>query len=205
LGGELRWAIDPGAIDRDSNGRVYLADKRNGCILRFAPDFSSGEIISPRGNGSGRRFEPIDIAVLEDGQRIYATDGVTGRVLMFNSELNNAVHIDESLNQSLKQPTFLAVHDDGRLYVTDAESDEVVVFERDSSRELHRIGGRGDDMGRFWKPADIVIDRLGRIVVIDYGNHRAQIFANDGEWLITFGAGRAYTRENRPRPRTADE
>lgn len=205
LGGQLRWAIDPGAIDRDSDGRVYLADKRNGCILRLASDFSSGEIIGPPGHRQGEHVEPIDIAVTENGQRIFATDGVTGQVLVLNAAMNNAMHIDERLNESLKEPTFLAVHESGRLYVTDAGSDEVVVFDRDSSQELHRFGGRGDEMGEFWKPADIALDRLGRVVVIDYGNHRAQIFSNEGEWLITFGAGRAYTRENRPRPRTTDE
>ncbi len=41
----------------------------------------------------------------------------------------------------------------------------------------------GSDNGQFNKPADVDTDRHGRIYVADHGNHRVQVFSQDGEWL----------------------
>ena len=64
-----------------------------------------------------------------------------------------------------------------------------------------RWGGPGYRDAEFWKPAAIAPAPDGRLFVVDYGNHRAQIFSPEGEWLVTFGTGRAYTKwDRRPSP-----
>ena len=54
-------------------------------------------------------------------------------------------------------------------------------------------------MGELWRPRGIAQDQKLRIFVIDQGNHRAQIFDDSGQWLVTFGAGRAYTPQMMPK------
>lgn len=205
LGHRLTWPIDPGAMQRDGEGRVYLADKRNRCVLRFAADFSTGEVLIPGGWERGEIIiEPTDIAVSDDGETIVVVDGVMSRVQMFDGRGELSDWPKVALRPIVGRPTHVALSDD-RIYVTNAAADEIIALDRAGGSEITRWGGRGADMGELWKPTDLVVDSQGRIVVIDHGNHRAQIFAPDGEWLITFGAGRAYTRETRPRPRNNED
>lgn len=204
LDNRLAWPIDPGALQRDGAGRLYLADKRNRCVLRFAADFSAGDVLISGGWDRGEIVEPTDIAVSEDGETIVVVDGITSRIQMFdaNGGVNDWPKV--AIDPSMGRPTHVALGED-RIYVTSAAEDQIIALDRAGGGEITRWGGRGADMGELWKPTDLVVDSQGRIVVIDHGNHRAQIFAPDGEWLITFGAGRAYTRETRPRPRNDED
>jgi hypothetical protein len=42
----------------------------------------------------------------------------------------------------------------------------------------------------------LAIDSRNRLLVIDHGNHRAQMFTLDGQWLGTFGGGRPVGRSD---------
>ncbi len=131
-----------------------------------------------------------------------------------------------STGSPLRRPTAVYVSEQGTYWVTDAAQDAIVVLDREGAVE-RTIGKRGGSDGEFWAPEGIVrftgataADRGERVVVIDRGNHRAQIFSveaaaggaaasADGEaaspgsaaedarasgWIMTFGLGRAYTR-----------
>ncbi len=55
-------------------------------------------------------------------------------------------------------------------------------------------GGPGTDPGCFNIPHNVCMHpSLDRIVVVDQGNHRAQIFAPDGTWRSTFSLSNGYT------------
>jgi hypothetical protein len=102
--------------------------------------------------------------------------------------------------EPLRRPTAVHVSERGELWVTDAARDALVVLDRED-RVLRVIGRRGGSDGEFWAPDGIArftgataVERGERVVVIDRGNHRAQLFSIDGTWLMTFGLGRAYTR-----------
>ena len=45
----------------------------------------------------------------------------------------------------------------------------------------------------LWRPAGVAVDTDGDIFILDHGNHRCQVFKPDGRWIMSFGAGRAYT------------
>ena len=69
---------------------------------------------------------------------------------------------------------------------------------------LDRMGeaaARGDADGRFHGPSGLGVIRDGRIVIVDQGNHRAQIFTPEGDWLSTFSLSSGYTT---PRRRASD-
>ena len=89
-----------------------------------------------------------------------------------------------------------AAFPDGRQ--VELRHDATVQIKDAEGRQLASFGGPGTDHGRFWNPTEIDVDQRGRIVVLDYGNHRLQAFDGDGKWLMTFGTGRAYTPRNTP-------
>ncbi|MCH2138589.1 MAG: hypothetical protein MK074_06015 [Phycisphaerales bacterium] len=77
------------------------------------------------------------------------------------------------------------------------QGDSTIAITRDGAT-TKPIGGHGIDHGTFWNPSELHIDSQRRILVLDHGNHRLQAFDLDGNWLMTFGTGRAYTPKNTP-------
>ena len=56
------------------------------------------------------------------------------------------------------------------------------------------MGGLGTEQGKFYKPKGIVMDDNLKIYVLDFGNHRGQIFNTNGEFINMFGMGEQYTQ-----------
>jgi hypothetical protein len=50
------------------------------------------------------------------------------------------------------------------------------------------IGGPGLGRVQFHKPRGLAQDERGRVIVIDWGNHRGQILSTEGEYIESFGA-----------------
>jgi DNA-binding beta-propeller fold protein YncE len=63
-------------------------------------------------------------------------------------------------------------------------------------------GRTGDADGLFYAPSGVAVIADGRIVVVDQGNHRAQIFSAQGDWLSTFSLSSGYTT---PRRRSSED
>ena len=55
---------------------------------------------------------------------------------------------------------------------------------------------------KCFKPAGITVLEDGVIAVVDWGNHRAQLYSPSGKWQATFGRGRSWTRANYSPPHT---
>ena len=67
---------------------------------------------------------------------------------------------------------------DKKLYVVDMGLDCVHVFTIND--ECERFGSSGEKIGEFKKPAGLVVDHTGSIVVVDSGNNRLQML--DKNW-----------------------
>ena len=95
---------------------------------------------------------------------------------------------------------------DGVLYLGNQSGDRVDVFESslrspersESARVTRKWGETGELDGQFYAPAGVAALDQKRIVVVDQGNHRAQIFAPDGSWLSTFSLSSGYTVPRTP-------
>jgi hypothetical protein len=72
----------------------------------------------------------------------------------------------------------------GFLYVSDSRRQDVQKFRR--SDLIATWGGPGNDNGRFFQPEGIGAIDARRIVVIDQGGHRGQLFSPDGAFLSWF-------------------
>jgi sugar lactone lactonase YvrE len=186
LAGRLEAVPEVVALDRDDEGRLYLCDRRNGCVLVLSKTLGLLEVF-----GYGRLEEPSGIAVSKDGSRCYVADPATG-VQRFAGERREATLLAAaSPGGPLARPHDLALAPDGTLFVTDSALHRVFVF--DALGELQRSwGGEGLGRGELYKPRGIALDAHGRLSVLDHANHRIQTFTQAGEYVGIFGP-RLYT------------
>lgn len=78
----------------------------------------------------------------------------------------------------LRNPTDVALDDNGRIYVTDADSHCIQVFDTNGVF-LFKIGEPGSGPGQFSKPWGLCFDRKFNLLVSDEGNNRVLIFTPD--------------------------
>ena len=98
----------------------------------------------------------------------------------------------------LADPAGVAVDPDGCIYVADAGSHHVRVFDR-MGQPLRAWGGFGHDLGRMVRPSALAVAEDGSVYVVDTGNHRIQVFDGAGAFLREWGRfGRGTGQFNRP-------
>ncbi len=84
---------------------------------------------------------------------------------------------------------------ENQIWVTDRATDRVECFERRPGGAIEHtggFGGRGLGPGQFHDPRGIHAMDDGRLIVLDHGNHRGQIFDPDHLTLIAGFGGRLY-------------
>ena len=82
----------------------------------------------------------------------------------------------------LQNPYGVAVAKDGKIVVTESESDCVSVFS-DDGELLHYFGGTGTEEGQMCRPHHVFVDSNMKIYVADTQNKRVQIFSLPEESL----------------------
>lgn len=140
----------------DAEGAAYVFDKAGSLKLRLSP---------PEGNLQG----PYGIAVNDSGA-IAVTDANRGRVLTFkpNGELDRVL-------KGFGLPRGVAVDSDGKIFVVDTLSHEVVMHSAEG-KKLHTFGEWGALDGQLDYPDSVAVDGDGRLFVSDRGNRRIQIW-----------------------------
>ena len=193
------WVVEPAAILPDPQGGLVVVDPRNARLYRFGPD------LSPRGSFDGTEgggeplARPLDAAFSVDGETIYVVDECARAVIAFDRAGRRVGVLGPAAGEErMLRPFGVAAGRDGFVYVTDAAAHRVYTFREDGTF-VRAWGTFGQDDGQFWKPKGIVQDERGRLIVIDHGNHRAGIFSAEGEWLVSFGLGKASTKWDRER------
>ncbi|MHC4948166.1 MAG: NHL repeat-containing protein [Planctomycetota bacterium] len=189
------WPVRPDGIARDAAGRLYVVDGRNAMVHVLEPDLGH---VASWGEHVLRR--PTDIAFDRDDAVAYVVDAGARCVQVFSLAGTLLRRIGEHGRGpgQLVSPFGIAVAGH-YLYVTDAGGDRVVRFAEDGTF-MREWGSTGTGDGEFFRPTGITAADDDRLFVVDQGNHRAQVFTTNGEWLVTFGTGRASTRSN-PRRR----
>lgn len=128
-----------------------------------------------------RMVNPVNIFI-EKGRKFIA-DPTGGTVFVFGRD--NA--LEAILGGGLKlKPIDVAVRAN-RCYVTDMGSNQVVVLDIISGKEIMRIGKPGDGDGQFGLIGDIAMDAQENLYVTDKALARVNKFDRDGKFLKTFG------------------
>ncbi|MEE2681855.1 MAG: NHL repeat-containing protein [Planctomycetota bacterium] len=175
---------------------LLAADEANGVVLalddRFRPVAVGVDCATPLellADGEDVRLLERDdqarLRLLPLDERGSALDG-EGTILEFNDATRGAALLD------------------GVLFLGNQSGDRIDVFDRSlassegSAGSDRQWGQTGELDGQFYAPAGVAALDGERIVVVDQGNHRAQIFAADGSWLSTFSLSSGYTVPRNP-------
>ena len=214
VGAAFDGVLEPvGFVRRD--GALWTIDRRHGLLVEL------DEQLAPKRAVATGLVGAAGLALVGDGPtaRFATTLPDEGTVVLVDDAgtlLARATGRTTDGDLGFVRPNAVARMPDGSLVVTDAGRDAVFVVGADLA-VTRRIGQRGASDGDLWMPQGVLpyagaptmhSDEDGvpspvagpRFVVVDRGNHRAQIFQPDGAWLMTFGLGRSYTR---PRERGA--
>ena len=122
-GPEQLW--NPTDLGVDTHGNIYVADTGNHLIKKY--DFSGNAIRAwgSEGDGLGQFREPKGIA-LDDWNYVYVTDSGNRRIQVFTS---NGKSITEFSHPALLTPVGVALSKTGRVFVSDAEANDIKVFQ----------------------------------------------------------------------------
>jgi sugar lactone lactonase YvrE len=179
--GNAKFSWSPLAIAFGSDGDVYISDVGDTTkhrILVFAPD---GRLITQWGHtqqvvsvddSPGNFLFPNGVAVKGTGPDalVFVADGNNRRVQVFKAD-GTFVRI---INTS-GTPRGVALDAQGRLYVVDALSHRVDIYD-EKGVSLANFGTNGVDPGQFNYPNDIVVDGSGRILITDRKNNQVQVW-----------------------------
>lgn len=166
----------PGPLCRDGQGRVYLLDRSNAAVLVCDADLKFLRLVAV--SPTTQQF-----AVGADGT-IYATDPVEGQVRIHDPE----GRLKSSWSVGLRMPVGIALDDKGFAYVADALEDAVMKVDSDGN-VVKRWGERGQRPNQLSSPRGITFYKPDRLIIEDYGNHRAQLCNTEGDWLGSYVAG----------------
>ncbi|HEX8065094.1 MAG TPA: hypothetical protein VF520_01070 [Thermoleophilaceae bacterium] len=193
----------PDGIAVDDAGTIWVADRDNNRILRFANDGTPRPFAAlPRRHRSaapGRFNLPYDVDV--DGLgNIYVADTHNHRIQVFSPAgrllrmwgRNGGDGTAGRGDGEFDQPRDLTLDPFGNVWVADHENKRVQKFTA-RGRFLGRFGANGGDgtlggaPGEFNSPRGLSTDATGNVYVADDANHRIQKLANDGTVLAVFG------------------
>ncbi len=133
----------------------------------------------------GYKFErPTDIALGTEGE-LYLSSMKSGNVIRFSPTGTALKKISGSFYNSLKTPLGSGVDENGRIYVSEYQKDQIRVFS-DRGEDLFHFGEAGRRPGQFYGPTGIVVHG-NTIFVADAGNRRVQKFSTDGKFLLEIG------------------
>ncbi|HVO82441.1 MAG TPA: 6-bladed beta-propeller [Terriglobales bacterium] len=178
--------LGPYGIAFDSKGLVYVADQRVGAVFIFNTETRDVQLIR---NKYEATFGLINGVAIDDGDRLFVSDGKLHRVLIFDPNHK----VQGQITEGLVDPVGLAIDNENRfLYVVDTQQDQVIVYDADTLKLLRRIGTGGKDHwltdpGDFAAPSNVALDKDGNVYVTDTLNNRVEIFDADGNFISWFG------------------
>ena len=122
-GTEQLW--NPTDLGVDTHGNVYVVDTGNHLIKKY--DFSGNPISAWGGEGKeqGQLREPKCIAI-DDWNYLYVTDSGNRRIQVFTPD---GRRITAFSTPTLLEPIGIAVSKSGRIFVSDAEANDIKVFQ----------------------------------------------------------------------------
>jgi len=170
----------PRDVAVDPKGRVFVADTGNKRVAVFDGDGNYLTQVGSGGFGPGQFDEPVGIALGPDGD-LYVADTWNQRVQVFRETSADTFTYDREWTiagwqgQSLDNKPYLAVGQDGRVWVTDPEAYRVIVFDSQGVF-LFTWGDYGEGMNAFHLPVGIAADSQGGVWVTDAGNGRVMEF-----------------------------
>jgi DNA-binding beta-propeller fold protein YncE len=172
----------PYGIAFDSKGRIFVADPPQGGVFVFDLENKKVEY-----RGVQQLRAPMGLA-MDDTDRLFVSDSEQHVIFCFKADggLEGTFGADK-----LFKPIGIALDRDNRyLYVADAGSNRIAVFDADNFKLLRSFGGKSDATmapGTFDRPTNVAVDDDGNVYITDTFNDRVQVFDADGQFVRMWG------------------
>jgi DNA-binding beta-propeller fold protein YncE len=185
--GELR---QPAGLALDQEGHLYVCDTGNGRVqifdekLAFVRQWGGGEA------EAARLAEPVAVAIDPQGKRIYVADRARLQVQAFDrtgtllASWGTPARPDTGVASGELAFPFAIAASHGFVYVSDSRRQDVQKFRL--AELIATLGRPGNQDGQFFQPEGIEVIDDKRVVVIDQGGHRGQVFSPEGAFLVGF-------------------
>jgi len=165
----------------EPNRSLYVADPGHQQIAVSSLQGVPGFTIE-----AGPQFEPISLAMMDDG-RLLASDRATGGIKLFSQSGKLQAELNLSQLSGLEgvRAGRITVGRKNSLYCIDQAHGEVLVF--DFPWKLRLRLGAENAREQFKVPEDVAVDRFGRIYVSDSVGVPIRVFDSGGTFLSTIG------------------
>ena len=175
-GEENRFGSPRGIAFSAANTKIYVADRRNHCILVLNSDLSLSSTFGSKGSAKGQFNRPRDVAC-DSGGKVYVADAANHRIQVFTAEGRFCVMFGScgEGRGELRHPSGVAVDWRGRVYVSELSNHRVSVFTSEG-QFVTSFGRKGQGPGEFDSPRGIVVDNCGVVYVCDHNHNGVQIF-----------------------------
>ncbi len=127
--------------------------------------------------------KPYGVTASADGKLIYVTDTKLHAVVVFDLEKKEVRPLKTDAQGGMYSPLEIRLDKQGRIFVTDSERKEVLVFSQDG-KTLMALGKK-EEIGR---PTGLALDEgRNRLYVADTAKHQVVVYDLAGKHLFTFG------------------
>lgn len=162
------------------NGKIYVCDVSRKMV----------EVLDPQNHTFGfltkdrRLVNPVNIYIKPDGTK-YVADPTAGAIFVFDQNDTLQDIVGKNLNIS---PGDVVVRDT-KCYVTDSKSNQVIVFDLITEKEILRMGKPGEKfgIGEFEMIGGIALDAEDNVYVTDKSKGELTKFNQEGIYQMTIG------------------
>ena len=195
-GNELNQLCVPYAIDVDDDDQcIYIADTQNHRIMKWKYDAKCGEVVAGN-NGYGNRinqlYYPSDMIVDKKNNCYIIADYGNRRVVRWSRQNDRVQQIIISDIVCLH----LAMDQNGDLYVSDCDKNEVRRWKIEETKGTIVAGGngKGNNLNQLNFPTSIFVDQDYSVYVSDRGNHRVMKWVKGAKEgiVVAGGQGQGY-------------
>jgi DNA-binding beta-propeller fold protein YncE len=191
-GNQLNQLNSPhGIYIDDDNQCIYIADMGNHRIVEWKYDAKIGQVVAG-GNGKGNRMdqlnEPTGVIVDKTTDSLIICDRGNRRVMLWSRRNGaNGQRIISDINCNR-----LTLDNNGDLYVSDDEKDEVRRWKIGETNGTIVAGGngKGDNLNQLSFPTYLFVDQDYSVYVSDYNNHRVMKWMKGAKEGIVIAGGK---------------
>ncbi|MBA3301319.1 MAG: thrombospondin type 3 repeat-containing protein [Thermoleophilaceae bacterium] len=184
----------PTGVWVDNRQRVYVADAQDDSVAffdNFNDDFDFRREFGGAGTEIGKMSGPRGVTT-DRGNGIFVVERENARIQYFRPQGGKTVGFaafGTGGTGDFLQPEGVVREGDDRFYVTNDDPFEgrVRVFDK-RGKVIRDLAGPGGEFGQVSSPRGIVRDPAGRILVVDAGNSRVQIFSSFASGNVFLGA-----------------